>query len=180
MDLIIWPSRSIDLLAVSPVLAEDPVTGFLNNFTVNVRKVGITRPTFLQEFAWEIIEARIRPQIHIVLLDNNEISKNNQSELFKVCACAIDFVSTHPMKFVIFYDLVNFNSGSTMDSAMQLSYKLRLQTENLSSFARLHVHLGEPLHPDSSPSGALNQEGLAKLARSLILVTNQILQRLND
>jgi len=180
MDLVIWPSRNVNLSSVTHILAEDPASGLLNDFAVEVETIGVTEPRFLQKFAWGILEARLRPQIHIVLLDNNFINKNNQAEIFHVCACAIDFVSTHPMKYVIFYDLVNFNSGTTMDSAIQLSHKLRLQTENLTSFARLHVHLGRPLHPDSSPSGVVNHHGLKRLARGLIQLTNQTLSKLND
>ena len=180
MDLVIWPSPNIPLASVSHILAEDPTSVYLNNFNVEVTQIGVTNPEFLQTFAWMILEAKLRPQMHIVLLDNALTNKNNQASLFKSCACAIDFVSTHPMKYIIFYDLVNFQTGATLDSAVHLSSKLRIQTESLSSFARLHVHQGHPLHPDIAPTGLLGYDGLVKLARSIIHLTHQTLAKLND
>jgi len=180
MDLVIWPSPNVNLASVPHILAEDPTTTYLNDFAVEVTNTGVTNLDFLQTFAWMILEAKLRPQIHIVILDNTLTNKNNQASIFKNCACAIDFVSTHPMKYVIFYDLVNFQNGATMDSAVHLSCKLRIQTDPLSSFARLHVHQGHPLHPDVDPTGLLSHDGLVKLARAIIRLTHQTISRLND
>ena len=180
MDLVIWSSSNIKLATVPHVLAEDPTTELLNDFSFEITKTEVSDVNFLPKFAWMILKAQLRPQMHVVLLDSNRITKNNQAAIFKSCACAIDFVSSHPMKYVIFYDLINHKGGESMNSALQLSHKLQLQTENLSSFARLHTHQGHPLQPDLSKNGQLNYDGLVKLAKSIIHLTHQVLAKLND
>ena len=180
MDLVIWSSSKIKLSTVPHILAEDPITELLNDFSFEITKTEVSDVNFLSKFAWMILRAQLRPQMHIVLLDNNCITKNNQASIFKSCACAIDFVSSHPMKYVVFYDLINYNGRVSMHSALQLSHKLQHQTENLSSFARLHTHQGDPLHTDLSKNGQLSHEGLVKLAKSIIHFTHQMLAKLND
>ena len=181
MDVIIWPSKNTSLSRVPHVLLENPTTKLLNEFNTEVTEVEVNDPDFLIEFQWSILEAKMRPQFHIVLLDNNLYNGLNYHKFFKMCACAIDFVSTHPMKYVIFYDLINFKTVEAMESAMNLSYKIKRQIENLSSFARLHTHLGPSLQPHFSRTNlSLDQSGLKILAESIIHLVNQILTRLND
>jgi hypothetical protein len=181
MDVIVWPSKNTSVSQVSHILNENPSTGYLNEFNTEVRGIEISDPDFLVEFQWSILEAKMRPQFHVVILDNNLVTRKNLQKQFQICACAIDFVSTHPMKYVIFYDLVNFKNVKAMDSSMTLSCKIRRQTENLSSFARLHTHLGPSFQSHfSTANDILDQSGLKILAKSIIHLVNQILSKLND
>ena len=177
IDLIIWPSSYIPL---QNVLSEIIETKLHHDFNVEVIDSEIANPDFLMRFAWTILAAKLRPQIHVILIDNNKLSFANKINIFKNCTCALDFVSTHPMKYLVFYDLVNFNNSPRMDMAMHLSYKLQKQTENLSSFARVHIHQGHQLHPDTDFNQVLNHNGLVKLAQSILHLACQIISKIND
>ena len=174
MDLVIWSSSNIHL---ENVISELPKKSSVN---MKVASVEVTNPDFLKKFAWMILEAKLRPQMHIVILDNNKLLLDNKTEIFKVCVCALDYILTHPMKYLIFYDLVNFRNSATMDSAMHLTHKLQMQTETLSSFARVHTHQGHPLHPNTDCNLILSHSGLVLLAQSILHLTDQVLSKLND
>ena len=177
MDVIIWPSKNTSLSKVIHVLQENPATELLNEFSTEVTKVEVNDPDFLIEFQWSILVAKLRPQFHLVILDNNIIDRENFQKFFKICSCAIDFASTHPMKYVIFYDLLNFKTLEAMDIAMSLNSKLKYQIENLSPFARIHTHLGPSLQPHFSRTDhSLDQSGLKVLAKSIIHLVNQIIK----
>ena len=177
MDLIIWPSSYLPLQNVLPEFTDPKL---MHHFNVEVSNSEITSPEFLAQFAWTILMAKFRPQIHVILIDNNKCSLANKVDIFKNCVCALDFVSTHPMKYLVFYDLVNFNSNTNMDIAMHLSYKLQKQTEVLSSFARVHIHQGHPLHHDTDGNQLLSNPGLVKLAHSILHLACQIVSKIND
>jgi hypothetical protein len=44
MDLVIWPSRNVNLSSVTHILAEDPASGLLNDFAVEVKTIGVKAP----------------------------------------------------------------------------------------------------------------------------------------
>ena len=81
------------------------------------------------------------------------------------------------MKYVIFYDLLNFKTLEAMDIAMTLNSKLKHQIENLSPFARIHTHLGPSLQPHFSRTDhPLDQSGLKVLAKSIVHLVNHIIK----
>jgi len=179
MDLVIWPSPRIPLSRVLQKFNEDPATGFLNNYHVIFEKLDLTHPEFLTKIEWKILEAKLRPQFHLIVLDNTLITLENKTLLAQVCACTTEFVATHPMKYVIFYDLVNYYDCTMIEDAFYLNHKIRNQIEPLSSFARLHAHSGPPLQT-LFENDTLNLTGLVQLATAIVHLVNQVVGSLND
>jgi hypothetical protein len=179
MDLVIWPSPKTPLYKVSRKFDEDPTTGFLNSYCVVLEKSGLTDSDFLTKFEWKILRAKLRPQFHVIILDSTLVTAENKNLLSQTCVCASDFVATHPMKYVIFYDLINYQDCAEVEHAFHLNHRIRSQSESLSSFVRLHAHSGPPLQPQFVAE-KLNLAGLNQLATAITHLVNQVVSGLND
>jgi hypothetical protein len=166
-EIVIWTNSRIPFGNTGNVLNEDPNTGLLHNFTVSEKATSISCPDFLLKFQWEILDARIKPQCHVIIIDSKEISGCLPDTLQKICACSIAFVLAHPMKFVVFYDVLNFSTTAELNNSATFHQALEAQTFGLSSFVRIHRHQGIPLET-TFKKNQIKPEGAKILARSVL------------
>jgi len=178
MDVIIWTPNYLNLKSVSQVLNENPLTKptLLNEFYVRIVETPVSDIKFLLQYTWWVINTR-RPQVHVIIIDGNAVTRVNWEMIAQQCACAAQSASCQPMKFGIFYDLNNCASPPISDYMPMLHHKIGRFIEPLSSFARLHIHLGELPIESGTQIGRTRQITLAK---NIIQLVYHVIGHLND
>jgi len=175
-ELIIWASDNFDFKKAGNTLFEDPRTNFLHDFNVSSRTLPITNVEFLREFEWEVLDAGVKPQCHVIILDSREVAEANLIAVQKVCACAISFVTTRPMKFLLFYDI---QSQSTIEQTTQgalLYHYIYEHTVQMPLYSRVLLHEGTPVSDRYLANGQMGASGIKIIARNVIIQTQIIFQ----
>ena len=175
-EIVIWSSARINFDLAGNTLFEDPKTTFLHDFKVVNKEFSNIDEEFLLNFEWEVLEARLVPQCHIVIIDSQDIVRLSPEFLQKVCACLIAFVLAHPMKVLVFYDILNFKTSDELNHIVKFHQTLESQTIGLYSFVRIHRHQGASLE-SAFKRGQMIQSGVKNLTRSLLLVAFEVLRR---
>lgn len=178
MDVVIWSPSYLNLKSVSQTLNENPLSKpvLLNEFYVRIMDTPVSDESFLRQYTWWVINTR-RPQVHVVIIDGNAVTRVTWEMIAQQCACAAQSASCQPMKFVIFYDLNNCVRPPIADYMPMFHHKIQRFIEPLSSFARLHVHLGE-LPTESGTQ--IGRTGLVTLAKNIIQLVYHVIGHLND
>ena len=175
-EIVIWSNARIKFDLAGNTLFEDPQTGFLHDYKIVNKDFSTIDEEFLFNFEWEILEAKLTPQCHIVLIDSQDVVRLSHEFLQKICACLIAFVVAHPMKVLVFYDILNFKTSDELTHIAQFHLTLETQISGLYSFVRVHKHQGISLE-SSFKRGQMIQSGVKNLARALLLVASEILTR---
>ena len=174
MEVIIWTTKGVDLDDVSHVLMENPVNNRLNEFAVEVRKGDKFDAHFFLGFSSSIVQAKSRPQHHIVILDGQIVQNNSVPSLIRTFECMIDQVKNHPMKCLIFYDLNNVIPGEYRMSKMRdVIFAIRSLIEPCSPILRYCQHGGTSISLGTQPNGALSRLTLTILAKALVTLIRQ-------
>ena len=168
MEVIIWSTKRIDLSKVSSTFLENTHNRFLNEFTTYFKIGERFESSFLFSFNKTIVEAKSRPQYHIIILDTLIVKENNYLTLIDIFKCMIDLIETHPMKCLTFYDV---KDGKSIDTFHELIFSLHTQIDPRSLTLRFCRNDGPMLM--TKADGTLSTVSLAVLARTLVNVIRQ-------
>ena len=175
VEIVLWKSQNFDFEKAGNVLYENPRTGFLHNYTIISQPSSLIDQNFLLDFEWEILDAKVKPQCHVVITDSRDLVNLPNETLQKICACAIAFTIEHPMKYLIFYDVASHTSPEEFNQAALLYHFIESQSTNLSLFVRIYKHRGVGLETKFLPNGQLNTFGTKVLARSILMQVMDVL-----
>ena len=173
LELVIWASNKFDFAKAGNTINEAPTTGLLHGFDISIKEVSLTDPNFLLEFEWEIINAHVKPQCHIILIDGRELKQVLPEFIQKVCSCALAFSISQSMKYTIFYDTkCHFNE---LDSTLMNSLISHIESRchNLGQYVKLTEYPDEPLCTRLLCTQVLGGVGMKRLSKDII---KQVLQ----
>ena len=179
VEIVFWTTPKLNFDKAGNVLYEEPDTQFLHNYGISIRKVAFTDPKFLLEFAFQGIEAKVRPQCHVVLLDSRDIVLAPIEELQKLSACAIAFTITHPMKYLMFYDLANHKTVQEINQITLLTHFIESQSLNLNYYVSANRHSGSSLAAQIRHDGQMDIQGMQILTKSIIRQVNNVFRYRN-
>jgi hypothetical protein len=174
VEIVLWTTPNLPFDKAGSTLYENPKNGFMHNFNVTIKNTSLTDPNFLLDYEWDIIGAKVRPQCHIVLVDGRDLVKLPSELIQRVCACVIDFTVSHPMKYVIFYDILSFTNPDESAHSTVLYEFIEAQSYGLASYAKPHRHLGAPFDTTLTPNGNLDSFSMKVLARSILIQVHEI------
>ena len=163
MEVLIWSTKRIDLSKVSSTFLEDTQNRFLNEFTTHFKIGDRFGSRFLLSFHKIILEAKSRPQYHVIILDSLIVKENHYLTLIDIFKCMIDLVKTHPMKCLTFYDI---KDGKSLDTFHELIFSLHTQIDPRSLTLRFCRNDGPMLL--TKADGTLSTVSLVVLARILV------------
>ena len=168
LEIVIWTSKKFDFSKANNVLYESPATGLLHGFEINLKQTSLTDPDFLLEFEWEVVNAHIRPQCHVILIDGRDLKKVRPDFIQKVCTCVLAFSISQSMKYIVFYDTkCHFNEVDTTLMTSLIPY-LELKSQNLAHYVKLTEFPDEPLCNRLLCNQELASVGMKKLSKDII------------
>jgi len=174
VEIVLWTTPKICFDKAGNTLYEEPDAKFLHNYGIAVKNKAFTDPDFLLEFAFQTIEARVRPQCHVILIDSRDIVLASIDVLQKLSACVIAFTITHPMKYLIFYDLANHRTSEEVNQITLLNHFVQSQSINLNFYVTAARHSGGPLTVNTRSDGQIDISGMKILTKSIIRQVNNI------
>jgi hypothetical protein len=173
-EVVIWTPRRFDFDLSANTLYENPKNGFLHNYEIKIKRTSLTSGDFLLNLEWDILEARLKPQCHIVIIDSKNLTHCPTEWVNKVCSCAISFTITHPMKYLVFYDPDCALSNEEIEATLTFNQFLNQQISNLDSYVKLVSHSGASLTPKFTSNGQLGPPGMKQLARGIMMKVHEI------
>jgi hypothetical protein len=168
MEVIIWTNKRINLSLVEEVFQENPITKRLNEFSVEIRTGDRYDAQFFLSFSSSVVEARMRPQYHLIVLDSVLTENNSIATLINVFTCAMDQIKNHHMKFLTFFDLKTVPKPGNLPKMRYVVHAIQTLTDISPQTVRYKEYAGQPLSFGSNPEGGLTRLVLTILARSMV------------
>ena len=179
VEIVLWTTPRLNFDKAGNVLYEEPDSKFIHNYGVSIKHIAFTDSNFLLEFAFQTIEAKVRPQCHVILLDSRDVVLAPIDLLQKLSACLIAFTITHPMKYLIFYDLANHKTINEINQITLLTHFIESQSINLNYYVSATRHSGGSLAAQIREDGHMDILGMKILTKAIIHQVNSIFRYRN-